>query len=197
MTPASSLRRYVRNRNPEESCDLCGCDVVAGHAHLLDGKTRRIFCACDSCAVLHQSVYKRIPRRVEELVDFQMSDAQWEGLALPISLAFFVHNSQAGRVLALYPGPAGATESLLGLDTWEDIAAENPRVRELQPDVEALLVNRVGTTRDYFIAPIDECYRLAGLIRMHWRGLAGGALVWGHISQFFNDLRARSTAWPN
>jgi hypothetical protein len=197
MTPVSSLKRYVRNRNAEESCDLCGCDVVVGHTHLLDVKARRIFCACDSCVELHASIYKEIPRRVEELVDFQMSDAQWEGLALPISLAFFVHNSQAGRVLALYPGPAGATESLLGLDTWEDIAAENPRVRDLQPDVEALLVNRVGATRDYFIAPIDECYRLVGLIRMHWRGLAGGALVWGHISQFFDELRARSNRWPN
>ena len=35
----------------------------------------------------------------------------------------------------------------------------------MEPDVEALLINRVGPAREYFLAPIDECYRLVGLIR--------------------------------
>ncbi len=61
----------------------------------------------------------------------------------------------------------------------------------MRPDVEALLVNRVGSTRQYFLVPIDECYRLVGLIRLHWRGLSGGALVWGEIAEFFDELRGK------
>ncbi len=104
-----------------------------------------------------------------------MSDAQWDDLLIPISLAFFTCSSAAGRVMALYPGPAGASESSLRLDAWEEIAAANPELLDMQPDVEALLVNRVGATREYFIVPIDECYRLVGIIRMRWSGLSGGA----------------------
>ena len=55
----------------------------------------------------------------------------------------------------------------------------NPVLESLEPDVEALLVNRVGHAREasaaeYYIAPIDACYQLVGLIRVHWRGLSGG-----------------------
>jgi hypothetical protein len=60
---------------------------------------------------------------------------------------------------------------------------------ELAPEVEALLVNRVGQERDYFIAPIDRCYELAGLIRLHWRGLSGGETVWQKIREFFSTLK--------
>jgi hypothetical protein len=62
----------------------------------------------------------------------------------------------------------------------------------MEPDVETFLVNRVGTKAECYIAPIDECYRLVGLIRMHWRGLSGGAEVWNEIHNFFTDLKARS-----
>jgi len=42
--------------------------------------------------------------------------------------------------------------------------------------------------------PIDECYKLVGLIRMHWKGLSGGTDVWRELGEFFNSLKARSTA---
>jgi len=66
----------------------------------------------------------------------------------------------------------------------------------MEADVEALLINRIGLARDYYLAPIDECYRLVGLIRMHWRGLVGGALVWGEIARFFAELRLRGEKCP-
>ena len=40
--------------------------------------------------------------------------------------------------------------------------------------------------------PIDECYKLVGLIRTHWRGLSGGTEVWEEIGRFFDELRERA-----
>ena len=61
----------------------------------------------------------------------------------------------------------------------------------MEPDVEALLVNRVSADAEYLIVPIDECFRLVGIIRTHWKGLSGGTEVWKHIQQFFTNLRSR------
>jgi hypothetical protein len=59
-------------------------------------------------------------------------------------MAFLFHSTPERRPVALYPGPAGATESLLSLDAWEQLVASNPALADLEPDVEALLVNRIG-----------------------------------------------------
>ena len=69
---------------------------------------------------------------------------------------------------------------------------ENPVLRELEPDVEALLVNRVRGANDYYLAPIDECFKLVGLIRAGWRGLSGGTEVWQAIEGFFAELKGKS-----
>jgi hypothetical protein len=198
------LRQLARRRpatEGEERCELCSAPLAAAHQHLLDPKKRQIVCACDGCVILFcgqtGAHYLRVPRRIQRLVGFQMSDLQWEALMLPINLAFFYRDSAAGRVLAMYPSPAGATESLLSLESWEEIAAQNRALQSMEPDVEALLVNRIGLTREggsagYFVVPIDECYRLVGMIRLHWRGLSGGPEVWQEIQQFFSDLKSRS-----
>lgn len=98
----------------------------------------------------------------------------------------------------MYPSPAGATESLLTLDAWNSLVADNPLLNAMQPDVEALLVNRLGAMRgfpdaEYYQAPIDECYKLVGLLRTHWRGLSGGSEVWNQIHAYFADLKSRSS----
>ena len=73
----------------------------------------------------------------------------------------------------------------------------NPVLNEMQDDVTALLVNRVGHVRgaapaEYFLVPIDECYKLVGLIRTYWRGLSGGTEVWREIGAFFTALKTKS-----
>ena len=116
---------------------------------------------------------------------------------VPIEMAFFFKSSPQEKMIALYPSPAGPTESLLSLDTWDDIVQMNPILSEMEPDVTALLVNRVGHVRgaapaEYYLVPIDECYKLVGLIRAHWRGLSGGTEVWREIGAFFAALKKRA-----
>ena len=193
------LRRFVRPRaSAAERCDLCGAELTREHSHLFEPPTRQLFCSCEACAILFggqtETKYRRVPRRVRYLADFRLADERWESLMLPIGMAFFFHSSPAGRTLALYPSPAGATESLLDLSAWAEVVEENPALRELEPDVEALLVNRVRGANDYYLAPIDECFRLVGLIRAGWRGLSGGAEVWQEVESFFAGLKQKSGA---
>jgi len=123
-----------------------------------------------------------------------MTDMQWESFSLPIQLAFFYHDSAANKVVALYPSPGGATESLLPIASWESVTRDNPILRELQPDVEALLVNRLKDAREYYLAPIDICFELVGLIRMHWRGFSGGDKVWQEMEGYFTRLNDEAVA---
>ncbi len=187
--PFSTLRRFVPARKAQR-CELCGAALAPDHPHLLDLTTRQIVCACQACGLLFDrrgaSAYRRIGREVRRLAGFQMTDAEWESLAIPIGLAFFVNDSAQNRIQAFYPGPAGVTESLLPI--------EIPAARKLEPDIEALLVNRVGAAREHYVVPIDRCYRLAGLIRKHWQGLSGGEEVWAKIGRFFEELREAARA---
>ena len=195
----AALRRFARARPVIERCDFCSAELGELHQHLIEPERRRLVCVCGACAILFgsqgETAYRRVPRRIRYLPDFRMTDAQWEGLLIPIQLAFFFHSSVAGRVIALYPSPAGPTESSLDLAMWDEVAQDNPALKRMSPDVEGLLVNRserAGGAPDYFIAPIDECFKLAGMIRANWRGLSGGEEVWKEIERFFADLKTRS-----
>lgn len=181
--------------SPAEACDLCSAPLAETHQHLFDVASRRLGCACDPCAILftdNRQKYRRVPRRVKFLHDFQMTDAQWDGLMIPIGIAFLFHNSAMKRMVALYPSPAGAVESLLSLETWEEIAGEDPGIRTMESDVEGLLVYRVGTAREHYIIPIDECFKLIGLIRMKWKGFSGGMQMWQEIGKFLEHIKERS-----
>jgi len=190
------LRRFAKARPPVERCDLCGLEIGSLHDHLIDPGERRLVCACGACAVLFSGQagtrYKRVPPEVVALEELTITDAQWDALRLPIDLAFFYQSTPQGRVVAAYPSPAGATESLLELETWEELRQSHPALLELAPDVQALLVNRVRrgspTAVECWVVPIDQCFRLVGLIRMHWKGFTGGAAVWEQIDRFFADL---------
>jgi hypothetical protein len=203
--PLGVLRQFVRRKRPAEVCELCSQELRPDHGHLLELANRKLLCACDGCSLLFSSHsnprYRRVPRQVRLLQDFQMSDAEWDGLMIPINMAFFFRNSLHSSVAALYPSPAGATESLLTLETWDEIVRENPVLAEMEPDVEALLVNRIAHSREagaaeYYLLPIDECYKLTGIIRRHWRGLSGGTEVWQEIGNFFEELKNRAILAP-
>ena len=132
--------------------------------------------------------YRAVPETAHKLEDFNLSDAEWEATGIPVGLAFFFLSSVRGRIVAFYPGPAGPTELLLDLHAWTALAERNPVLTEMEPDVEALVVNRVNGARSYYRMPIDRCYELVGLIRSHWRGVSGGAEAWSAVDSFFEDL---------
>jgi hypothetical protein len=195
-SPLDVLRRFAKPRRPEEQCEMCANPLGREHEHLVEPSSRRLLCCCGACAILFEggaeSRFRRVPRRIERLLDFQLSDSQWESLHLPIQLAFFYKIRTSAQVLAFYPSPAGATESLLPLEAWQELEAQNPVLLELEHDVEALLVNRLGPSREHYRVPIDRCFALVGLLRTHWRGLSGGALAWQSIREFFDELRQRA-----
>jgi hypothetical protein len=198
-----ALRQFVRReRRPLEHCELCSLELGAEHPHLIEVAQRRLICTCEACAILFSGrgvKFKRVPRRVVALSDFTLTDAEWDGLMVPINMAFFFKSSLEHRMIAMYPSPAGAMESLLALESWNAIAARNPALQGMESDVEGLLVNRLGYARgqspsEYYLLPIDECYKLVGLIRMHWKGLSGGTEVWEKLGQFFSSLKERAVA---
>lgn len=192
------LNRFARGPQAAavvEYCELCAVPLAPDHPHLAEPARGRLLWVCRGCALLlgnrADGSFRRVPERTRVLEDFRLSDAEWDAFGVPIGLAFFFFSTAEGRVLGFYPGPAGPTESLLDLRAWSGLVAANPVLEALEPDVEALLVNRVNDAREYYLAPIDRCYALVGLIRTHWRGVSGGNRAWKAIDGFVADLRER------
>lgn len=201
------LQRLAQRRSepPEpdpERCELCAETLPASHRHLLTLETRQLVCVCRACALLFDrreaggGHYRLVPERRLRLQDFELSDLAWEQLRIPVDMAFFFRDTAAGRVVAFYPGAMGATESRLELEAWEEIGTANPVLDEMEPDVEALLVDRTRDARRQWLVPIDDCFALVGLIRTRWRGFSGGKEVWQELDRFFErlDQRARPSA---
>lgn len=195
----SALKRFTRSRPKLERCELCSAGLDSFHPHLLDRQSRQVVCACDACAILfsdqQDGKFARVPRRVRQLHDFAFTDLEWEQMMLPINLAFFLRNAEGG-VTVMYPSPAGAIESQMGVTNWEELVRGQAVLTTMEPEVEALIVNRISTPAVCVVAPIDECYRLVGVIRTKWRGLSGGTEVWAAITEFFNELRSKADGAP-
>ena len=183
---------------PGEACEMCAEPLGGGHSHVVNLDSRQILCSCRACWLLftHQGAaggrYRAVPDRYLFDPGFKLGEGAWEALQIPVRVAFFFSNSDLGKVAAFYPSPAGATESLLSLEAWADVVAANPVMTDLTPDVEALLVRRAGDGFECYLVPIDACYELVGLVRMHWKGFDGGEEAWAAIDGFFDAVRERS-----
>lgn len=190
-----ALRRFVSP--PVERCEFCRVKIAEDHAHLIEPASRRVLCACPHCAEHVAAQNGRSCRRVQPrqvmLRNFNLTDSEWAAFQIPIDLAFIVQIETQDTPLALYPGPAGATESWLNRDVWSDLTAKNPVLSEFSDDIEALLINRTKGRREYYRVSVDHCYALIGLMRKHWRGLSGGAEAWQAIDNYFERL-ARASA---
>jgi hypothetical protein len=202
LAELAQRRERMDSQGPER-CDLCAEPLAEQHRHLLDLDDRRLLCACRACTILFDRSgaggrhYRLVPNRVRLVDDFELDDVAWRALEIPVDMAFFFASSVAGRVVAFYPSPLGATESLLELDAWDDLVAANPVLATLEPDVEALLVNRARGEREHWLVAVDRCYQLVGLVRTKWRGFGGGDEVWTALAAFFDDLRQEAMRVTN
>src|SRR5581483_11851077 len=134
--PLSRLRRLAAPRPvprpaPGERCDLCAAPIPDVHRHLADVHRRALACACGACAILFDgrtagpARYRLVPERRRELVGVALDDAAWDALGVPVATAFFFHATAADRVVACYPSPGGAIESLPPGDAWSAVVAAN------------------------------------------------------------------------
>ena len=86
-----------------------------------------IRCTCRPCSLLFDrraagaGHLRLIGERRLRLLDFDIGDAAWDELRIPVEMAFFFRDSTAARVRAFYPSPMGPTESQLGLEAWQDV----------------------------------------------------------------------------
>ena len=174
---------------------MCGAPRADDHPHVVNISSRSLMCTCRPCYLLftHDDAdlaYRAVPDRY---LSFETIPAPvWDELELPVGTAFLFLNSTLGRVVAFYPGPAGATESELSLRGVG--AGGGGRSRPV--DAQA---RRGGPARPHrraqteaFLVPIDVCYELVGHLRMLWRGFDGGQDVRKRLDEFFAHLRDKS-----
>ena len=177
--------------SPDERCDLCTTTVPPDHRHMLNLYERQIVCVCESCWALRSgdAEFRPTGNRTLWLEGFRLPEELWAQFRIPIGLAFFMHSSVTNCIVAMYPSPAGATESELHFETWDRLAGMNPVLRDLEADAEGLIVNRMSEPPAYAIAPIDRCYMLVGIVKAAWEWISGGAGVERAIEGYFEELR--------
>jgi Family of unknown function (DUF5947) len=200
---APGLRRFTAANRPAaparpvpgERCEFCTEPVPDEHRHVADLHGHTIACACTGCWLLFSAEgagggrYRAVPDRYRYCPDVAVA---WDDLGVPVDLIFVFRSTTEDRYVALYPSPAGATESLLPMDVWAEVVAASPFAADVQPDVEAVLLRRTGGRVEGFLVPIDACYDLVGRVRVHWRGFDGGERVWQELDAFFRRLVARA-----
>ena len=183
------IERGAADRGRLERCDMCACDVPERHQHALDTRQAELMCLCRPCALLFerdaasQGHYRLVPERRRRLDGLAPA-----ALGVPVGLAYFVRNAD-GEVVAHYPSPLGSTTWEIDAAAWQSQVAGCPPLAGLAPEVEALLVNTVGSARERWIVPVDDCFRLIALVGREWTGLSGGSRVWPQIEAFFAGLK--------
>lgn len=215
MSTAGGLGRLRRIAAPaappteaaaDERCEFCAAALGERHGHVADVAEHRLLCVCRPCYLLFApdgaggGRFRAVGEDVRRVADLRLDDAAWDALRVPVDLVFFLRQTlgDAGtdRLLAFYPGPGGATESELDLGAWSGIAAANPVLDEVAPDVDAVLLRRHDGSFTCYVVPVDLCYALVGVVRSGWTGLGGGPEVWARIAGFFDDLDRRSRDVP-
>ncbi|MHB9863984.1 DUF5947 family protein [Streptomyces sp. YIM S03343] len=202
---AVGLRRFLAERPPQpERCGLCATVIdAARHRHLVDVAHRALVCACPDCFMplaapgADTGRFRAVPDRWLTDPHHRLDDQAWDALRIPVGVAFFFRNTELDRLVALYPSPAGATESELDPDTWTAALGGSRLAALLQPDVEALLLRRTSDGCVCHLVPIDVCYELVGRMRRLWRGFDGGAEARAALDAFFARVAERARPLPD
>jgi hypothetical protein len=202
LRPSQALRPAPPTGVEDERCEMCARPVTGEHPHVVDLKHQRLLCACRECWSLFSAEgaggghYRAVPERYFAVSEGAEALALWESLEVPVGVTFLVPRSPQGRVCAFYPGPAGATESLLPPGPWQQLLESKPELATMADDVEALLLwaDPPRSAAECFIVPVDACYELVGLLRKDWRGFDGGSEARQAMEDFFSRVRVRARA---
>jgi len=174
-------------------CEMCAAPLVEKQRHLLDLAHHTLLSICPACARsfgprgANASLYRLIPTRHLALLDFQAADDSWAG---PVKVICLLRANETGSVLAVYLDPSGVRESIFDLDRWKTLRAANPLLESLEPDVETLLLQRMGPRPLAYIVPIDTCARLIHLLEDRRGKQEGECEIWQAVGSFFADLQA-------
>jgi hypothetical protein len=171
----STLRRFATLEAPASRCDLCSAPLSDAHQHLYEPDPRRVACACLACSFLFPDAAVGRYRRLDShalRVQGALSEDDFRALEIPVRLAFLSPSVVHDRVFAMYPNTGGTTESVVPRAAWDALTERAPELAAVQPDVEGLLIDHLGGRTRAFVASLDICYRLVGLLRAPARGAA-------------------------
>lgn len=210
--PSPGAEPPWRARAEASRCELCSAAVAERHPHLWEPSLKQLRCACPACAVLFDGPagaagapgergaerrLVRVPDRVRRVADAgELAARLWQELEVPVDLAFVVLQAE-GTGTVVYPGAAGPVVAPIAAERAAWLASELPALRELTPEVEALLVDRRVVDRReprdrVLVLPLDEAYRLAGVLRRGWRGLSGGPELARELLRLLSELEGRA-----
>ena len=180
-----------RSQRASVGCVLCGVALGERHKHVVEAGGGRVRCACVACAgvfVRPGGASLRVVTRARRLAA-AVDDADWRALRLPVAIASF-RRSTSGAVSAHVPGPGGTTASRLADGAWAALRARHPALPAIEPEIEAVVLSRLDGADGAYLVSIDLCYRLAGILRARWRGIAGGEDARAALASFFAELQA-------
>ncbi|MFE7189634.1 DUF5947 family protein [Kitasatospora sp. NPDC057541] len=198
--PGTALLHRLREPAPPqpERCAFCGQGVPPSHRHLVDTEEQTLTCVCTACGLLFRRPaaaggrYRHVPDRHLAETGHRIDERAWAAFGIPVGTAFLFRNSRQDRLVLLYPGPGGATESEPDEAAWRSALGGSRLAAAMEPDVEALLLRRTDTGIHCLLVPIDTCYELVGRLRRCWKGFDGGAEARAELDAFFARLAGRA-----
>ena len=127
---AAAAAAAPARRTPTSTATSAASRIPADHRHLLHLVERRILCACETLLALRGGDPDLRPTGTRTLwLDGLRAPRRGLGVVRDPDRARVLLRTRAppARVVALYPSPAGATESELDLDAWARAAQRRTR----------------------------------------------------------------------
>ena len=85
---------------------------------------------------------------------------------------------RSGGIVALYPSPAGATESRASTRRWTALVAAQPRARPTSSPTPRRWSSTAWPSRhQHAIVPIDRATGSSGCVKSSWEGISGGSAL--------------------
>ena len=183
---ATATRRPCPSRRPGSAARCAPSRSATSHGHVVEPRAAARSCApagpATCCSPTRRRGRRPLPRRARPLParpGVRARRGRWDALQIPVRRRLLLPQLRRSTGWwRFYPSPAGATESLLPLDAWDEVVAANPAWPTSSPTSRRCWCGAAGEGFECFLVPIDACYELVGLVRLHWKGFDGGEEAW-------------------